>query len=269
MTSIAAAAVGVLQSAHADAKAQAARAMAQAWRAGDLVWQFDVTPPDRPARPAVPLLLPPNQMPKRGRAGSARARIALLHALAHIELNAVDLACDMIARFGNQAPRDFCDDWVRVADEEGLHFALIQERLRSWEASYGDLPAHDGLWEAALATRDNFIARLVVVPQVLEARGLDVTPAMIDRFAALGDTQTRDILQRIYEDEIGHVRTGNFWFRWACQSHHLPPEETFQSAVKAYFRGILKPPFNDLARSAAGLTPGFYHPLAKASAPQP
>lgn len=268
MQSLAAACVAVLQTDNADDKAQAARAMAQDWHAGALRWAFDVAPPDRPARPSAPLVLPPNQMPKRGRAGSARARIALLHAVAHIELNAVDLACDMIARFGHQAPRAFADDWVRVADEEGVHFALLQQRLRDWGASYGDLPAHDGLWEAARDTQADFIARLVVVPQVLEARGLDVTPAMITRFAAQGDVETAQILTRIYEDEIGHVRTGNFWFRWACQSHHLSPQEAFKSAVSRYFRGELKPPFNDLARSAAGLEPCFYAPLAKGLVPQ-
>jgi len=268
MPSLAAAVVAVLQNDGADAKAQGARDMAERWAAGELAWTFDVAPPDRPARPAKPEMLPPTHMPRRGRAGSERGRIALLHALAHIELNAVDLACDMIVRFGAQAPRDFVDDWMRVAADEGLHFSLLQNRLRTWGAQYGDLPAHDGLWEAALDTRHDFIARLVVVPQVLEARGLDVTPAMVERFAHIGDQQSADLLQRIYEDEISHVRIGNFWFRWACQSHHLPPEKTFKDAVLRYFKGELKPPFNDLARSQAGLEPSFYLPLAKGYVPQ-
>ena len=269
MQSLAQAARAVLETSDADAKAGAARAMAAAWRKGQLAWVFDVPAPDRPARPDAPVLLAPNHMPKRGRGGSARARIALLHALAHIELNAVDLACDMIVRFAQRAPRAFADDWVRVADEEGLHFSLLQQRLRDWGASYGDLPAHDGLWEAAMDTREDFIARLVVVPQVLEARGLDVTPAMIARFTAQADPESAAILERIYKDEIGHVRIGNFWFRWACQSHHLSPEQAFKEAVLHYFRGELKPPFNDLARSQAGLEPHYYHPLAKAHPPQP
>ncbi len=266
MLSLGQAAVSVLGTADACAKAAAAQQMAADWLAGRLEWAFDVPPPARPARPERPALLPPNQMPKRGRAGSARSRFALLHALAHIELNAIDLACDIIARFGAQCPRGFADDWVRVAGEEGLHFALVARRLGELGGCYGDLPGHDGLWQAAEATAHDLLARLAVVPQVLEARGLDVTPDMISRFDQMGDDASAAVLRVIYRDEITHVAAGNHWFRWACESGGLPPESTFHACVRRYFRGDLKPPFNDLARAEAGLTPAYYAPLANPTA---
>lgn len=258
---IAAAARAVLSTADARAKAAASRACAAAWREGQLGWVFDTTMPDAPARPERPELLAPNRMPKRGRAGSDRSRFALLHALAHIELNAIDLAWDLVGRFGSGLPRAFVDDWVKVGDEEAEHFVLLDDRLNALGGRYGDLPAHDGLWQAAAATANDFVGRLAVVPQVLEARGLDVTPETVARLKRAGDEASAGILDRIYQDEIGHVAAGNFWFRWACESNGRPPAELFQHAVKTYFRGSLKPPFNDLARAKAGLTPDFYHPL--------
>lgn len=262
MISIALAARTVLLTADARAKAAASRAMAAAWGAGAIELRFDAAMPDVPARPARPALLPPNQMPKRGRAGSARSRFALLHALAHIELNAIDLAWDLAGRFGDGLPQDFVDDWVRVGDDEARHFLMLGDRLRELGGAYGDLPAHDGLWQAAMATAHDLSARLAVVPQVLEARGLDVTPATVTRLRAAGDDKSAEILEIIYRDEIEHVAAGNRWFRWACDSNGSSPAEAFQRLVSTYFRGDLKPPFNDLARSEAGLTPDFYHPIA-------
>ena len=262
MTSIAQAARTVLMTADARAKAAASRAMAAAWGAGALDVAFDVAMPDTPARPERPELLPPNRMPKRGRAGSERSRIALLHALAHIELNAIDLAWDMVGRFGADMPRDFLDDWVRVGDEEAVHFGMLADRLAELGAAYGDLPAHDGLWQAAAVTSQDFAGRLAVVPQVLEARGLDVTPATVARLEAAGDSQSARILEKIYLDEIGHVGVGNRWFRWACDSNDSSPADEFKRLVRAYFRGDLKPPFNDLARAGAGMTPDFYQDLS-------
>lgn len=264
MTTIAQAARTVLLTADARAKAAASRAMAAAWGAGAIEVAFDAAMPDTPARPERPELLPPNRMPKRGRAGSERSRIALLHALAHIELNAIDLAWDMAGRFGAGKPRAFLDDWVRVADEEALHFGLLADRLEALGAAYGDLPAHDGLWQAAAATAGDFAGRLAVVPQVLEARGLDVTPATVARLEAAGDSRSAEILTRIYTDEITHVRIGNRWFRWACESNDSSPADEFKRLVKTYFRGELKPPFNDLARCDAGMTPDFYQDLSAA-----
>ena len=262
MTSIALAARTVLLTADARAKAAASRAMAAAWGAGAVEPVFDVPMPDTPARPTSPELLPPNRMPKRGKAGSERSRFALLHALAHIELNAIDLAWDMVGRFGAGMPRAFLDDWVRVGDDVARHFVLLDDRLRELGGGYGDLPAHDGLWQAAAATAHDLPARLAVVPQVLEARGLDVTPTMAQRIRSAGDMRSAEILEIIYRDEITHVAAGNRWFRWACDANGSPPVEAFQALVSAHFRGELKPPFNDLARSEAGLTPDFYHSLA-------
>ncbi len=260
MTTLGDAANGVLLTGEPRAKAAAARACAAAWRAGELAHAAGAAPPDTPARPARPELLPPSRMPKRGRAGSARTRVAMLHAVAHIELNAIDLAADVLARFATACPRGFADDWARVLDEEAQHFALLADRLESLGAAYGDLPAHDGLWEAARATAHDLPARLAIVPQVLEARGLDVTPAMITRFDASGDAQSAAILARILEDEVGHVAVGHRWYCWAvggCAS-----AETFHGHVRANFRGLLKPPFNDSARGQAGLSPEWYRPLA-------
>ena len=148
--------------------------------------------PDAPARPAEPVLLPANRMPKRGRAGSQRARIAMLHALAHIEYGAIDLAFDMVGRFGRQMPAAFIDDWVKVGADEALHFALLMRRLEALGSCYGALPAHEGLWEAAQATSHDVLARLAIVPMILEARGLDVTPATIVRFETAGGSAIRE-----------------------------------------------------------------------------
>lgn len=168
----------------------------------------------------------------------------------------------MVGRFAGEAmPRSFYDDWVRVGLEEATHFTLLSRRLADLGASYGDFPAHDGLWQAAAETGQRLIARLAVVPLVLEARGLDVTPSMIAKLEAAGDGRTAAIFRRIYEDEKGHVFVGMRWFRYLCDREGLAPEPTFHALVRRHFRGSLKPPFNDFARSSAGLTPGFYRPL--------
>jgi len=243
-----------------------ARRVARAWRAGKLAPLFDVAMPDRPARPDRPVLMSPARMPKRGRAGSDRGRIALLHAIAHIEFNAIDLAFDVLGRFGGEYPREFIDDWMRVGAEEAMHFAAVARRLRTLGAAYGDLPAHDGLWEAAEVTADDSMARLAIVPMVLEARGLDVTPAMQARFAAAGDARSALILQRILSDEVRHVAAGVRWFRHACSLRRFAPESTWQGLVEARFRGRIKAPFNDSARDHAGLTRDFYSAIAEAPA---
>jgi uncharacterized ferritin-like protein (DUF455 family) len=220
-------------------------------------------PPPHPARPDRPVLRPPKEMPKRRAFGSPAGRIALLHALAHIELNAIDLGWDIIARFSDaDLPRAFFDDWVGVAAEEAAHFELLANRLGDFGARYGDLPAHDGLWEAAAATADDLLARLAVVPLVLEARGLDVTPEMIARLERVEDMPSAEILRRIYRDEIGHVAIGLRWFERLCRASGLVSEEVFHDRVKRCFKGDLKPPFNREARAAAGFPPHYYEPLA-------
>ncbi|KTE19049.1 rhamnosyltransferase [Sphingopyxis sp. H050] len=243
-------------------KRRAARALARAWRRGKLAHRCDVAMPDQPAWPAKPELLSPAQMPRRRKGGSERGRIAMLHALAHIEFVAIDLAIDLVGRFGGQFPRGFVDDWIGVAADEAMHFALLDRRLRQLGSFYGELPAHAGLWEAAQATNDDALARLAIVPMVLEARGLDVTPATVDRFRAAGDEASAQILSRIYNDEIRHVTAGTAWFNQKCDEMGFNAVETWQSLVKSRFRGSLKPPFNDSARHQAGLTQDFYAVIA-------
>ncbi|MGA9582263.1 MAG: ferritin-like domain-containing protein [Allosphingosinicella sp.] len=263
-STVAQAARSVLLAADPPAKVRSARAAARAWRRGDLDHLFDVAMPDSPVRPARPPLLSPSQMPKRGRGGSERGRIAMLHALAHIEFSAIDLAFDLAGRFGAGFPRDFIDDWFGVGADEAIHFALLDRRLKSLGSAYGDLPAHDGLWEAAAETAGDPLARLAVVPMVLEARGLDVTPAAVARFEAAGDARSAAILGRIYRDEIRHVAAGSKWFRRGCESLGIEPVSTWKQLVGTHFRGSLKPPFNDSARDEAGLSRDYYTALAVA-----
>ena len=250
--------VGVLGTGDAAAKAQAARAVAADWRAGLIPDIGRAAPRDRPRRPARPELLAPRDMPKRGKAQSPAGRIALLHALAHIELNAIDLAADILVRFPDAGmPLPFYVDWVRVLDEEARHFQLLAARLAEIGVAYGDLPAHDGLWQAAQDTADDLLARLAIVPLVLEARGLDVTPSMIGSLRRADDPASADILETIYRDEIGHVAVGRRWFEHVCPGD---PATAWQAIVKARFRGALKPPFNDAARAEAGFGTAFYRP---------
>lgn len=240
------------------AKVMATRKLARDWRIGRLAARYDITMPNIPARPDRPELLPPRLMPKRKKAGSDRARVALLHALAHIEFVAIDLALDIVGRFGGEMPRRFTDDWLAIAAEEAMHFALVRRRLNALGSDYGDLPAHDGLWEAASDTRHDVAARLAIVPLVLEARGLDVTPMMIERFTALGDSRSATMLQRILDDEVGHVSAGLRWFRHCCERENIKPVDQWKIMLKRHFHGQLKPPFNDSARRRAGLSRDFY-----------
>jgi len=200
-------------------------------------------------------------MPRRRNFGALHGRIALLHALAHIELNAIDLGWDIVARFPG-LPRAFYDDWVGVAAEEAEHFALLEARLSTLGGAYGDLPAHDGLWESAAATAHDILARLAVVPLVLEARGLDVTPEMIRRLERAGDPDSAAILRRIYADEIDHVAAGARWFDVLCRDQGLDPETVFHDRVRRYFKGHIKAPFNRDARDRAGFPARYYETLA-------
>jgi uncharacterized ferritin-like protein (DUF455 family) len=222
---------------------------------------LDMAVPERPGRPQKPDLIPPRQMPKRALT-TDKGRIALLHAIAHIELNAVDLALDIVARFATEpVPNSFFDGWMKVAFEEAKHFRMVRDRLRELGADYGDLPAHDGLWQAAHDTRNDLTARLAVVPLILEARGLDVTPALQAKMREAGDPDSAAVLDVIYEDEKGHVAVGAKWFRFLCARQKKDPSAAFQALVRANFRGPLKAPFNDIARAEAGLTPSFYRSM--------
>ncbi len=201
-------------------------------------------------------------MPRRRKGGTEAGRIALLHAVAHIELNAVDLAWDLIARF--EAPGDgYYDDWVRVADEEATHHGLLAGRLAEYGATYGDLPAHDGLWQKAEATAHDLLARLAVVPMVMEARGLDVTLPMIESLSRAGDHASADVMRIVYRDEIGHVEVGRRWFEQVCCQRGLTPITEWHDLVRRHYRALLKRPFNHAARLAAGFDAAFYEPLAE------
>ena len=270
----------ILRTADPTAKIAVGAALAKSWRDGEISVlhgghsalppppappapsQRPQRPPWRPARPDRPELRRPGDMPRRTTSG-LRGRVALLHAIAHIELNAVDLAWDLIARFANaDLPRAFYDDWIGVAADEGRHFNLLSARLNELGACYGDLPAHDGLWQAAMDTADDLTARLAIVPMVLEARGLDVTPAMAHKLRNGGDSPSADILQLILEDEISHVAAGQRWFEWCCSQQNLSPIECWHTLVGKYFKGALKPPFNHAARKQAGMSTKYYEPHA-------
>lgn len=221
--------------------------------------------PLRPGRPDKPELVPPRAVEKRS-LHTLNGRIALLHSIAHIELNAVDLALDIVARFASEpVPHSFFDGWMQVAFEEAKHFRMVRARLNDLGADYGDMPAHDGLWQAAHSTRNDLTTRLAVVPLILEARGLDVTPALQARMRETGDHETAAVLDVIYNDEKGHVAIGAKWFRFLCARERKDPAATFKELVRANFRGALKPPFNDVARAEAGLTPSFYRSLTSTS----
>jgi len=262
VTSVSAAIRAALLTGDPRGKVMATRELARAWRRGALAWDFAGEMPERPTWPAELELLPPNRMPKRGKGGSLRAATALWHSLAHIEFAAIDLALDMAGRFGADMEPEFVGDFLEVAADEAMHFALIERKLRTLGAHYGALPAHDGLWEAAHETRNDVAARLAVVPMVLEARGLDVTPAMRERVLASGDGNGARILQRILDDEIRHVAAGTKHFVALCHRRGQVPEIHWKMLVKRHFRGTLKPPFNDSARLTAGLSRDFYAGVA-------
>jgi uncharacterized ferritin-like protein (DUF455 family) len=259
-------AVAVLTTPDGRAKARLSRSHAAAWfaarAAGTPLPIGEASPPLRPARPDRPELLSPKDVPRR-RPGSPQGRIALLHAVAHIELNAVDLHWVIIARFTDQPmPPGFHDDWVKAADEEAKHFNLVCDCLEAMGSHYGALPAHAGMWRAAEDTATDLLGRLAVVPMVLEARGLDVTPGMIEIFRAAGEARALAALEVIYAEEVAHVAYGSKWFNWLCGRDGSDPKEVFHTLVRRYFHGNLKPPFNEAKRADAGIPPDFYWPLA-------
>ena len=262
MTSVASAIRAALLTSDARAQAMVARKVARDWRLGRLAFVFDAEMPDRPARPERPELLPPNRMPKRGKAQSERGRIALWHALAHIEFAAISLALDAAGRFGAEMGREFVSDFLSVAADEAMHFVLLERRLRALGSHYGALPAHDGLWDAAQETRHDVAARLAIVPMVLEARGLDVTPSAIERLRQAGDSAGSRVLERILDDEIRHVAFGSKHFFAECERRGDNPQALWKTLLNRHFRGSVKPPFNDSARSAAGLPLDFYAGIA-------
>ncbi len=267
MTPLAEMAEAVLRTADGRAKTALSRRCAATWQAararGETPEVGRSDPPLHPARPAQPELLSPRDVPRR-RPGTPDGRIALLHAVAHIELNAVDLHWDIIARFADvKMPMGFYDDWVKAADEESKHFNLMCDCLEAMGSHYGALPAHAGMWRAAEDTVADFMGRLAVVPMVLEARGLDVTPGMIEIFRKAKADDAVAALETIYAEEVSHVAYGSKWFHFLCGRHDEDPKERFHALVRTYFHGALKPPFNEEKRAEAGIPPDFYWPLAE------
>lgn len=262
-------AVEVLRTADGRAKTALSHRHAAAWAASrrgerPAIPVGRAEPPARPARPASPALVDPRDVPRR-KPGSPGGRIAMLHAVAHIELNAVDLHWDIVARFADHdLPLGFFDDWTRAADEESKHFNLVCDCLEEMGSHYGALPAHAGMWRAAEDTAEDLAGRLAVVPMVLEARGLDVTPGMIALFEKAGETRAVEALRVIYAEEVHHVAYGSKWFNFLCGRENRDPTEAFHALVRRYFHGALKPPFNEEKRAEAGLPPDFYWPLAEA-----
>jgi len=224
-----------------------------AFRAGDLVASEDAPAAGViavPGRPEAPVLVSPREVPQRG-LGSDAGRGAFLHAVAHIEFNAVNLAWDAVYRFRGM-PADFYADWVGVADDEARHFAMLSERLTALGTAYGDHAAHNGLWEMAVATADSCLRRMALVPRVLEARGLDVTPGIITRLRLNGDAASAEVLEVILREEVAHVAAGTRWFHWCCEREGLAPGREFIRLVREAARGSLRGPFNRPARHAAG-----------------
>ena len=235
-------------------KVRLTRETATRWRSGTLVAMDGDAPRPigEPGRPERPVLVSPRELSKRA-LHTPLGRAALIHAVAHIEFNAINLAWDAAYRFRNMPPR-YYDDWVRVADEEAYHFDLLRERLRAVGYDYGEFTAHNGLWEMARETAHDPMVRMALVPRVLEARGLDVTPAMMDRLRTAGDQDTAAILEIILRDEIGHVEVGTRWFRYLCAQRGLTPESTFGRLIACHMKGHVKGPFHRDARLRAGFS---------------
>jgi len=230
-----------------------------AWDAGSLEWkdgdsllhempqQFSV-----PGRMDKPVLVEPNKVKNRG-FKSVQQRASLIHALAHIELTAVNLAWDSVYRYRGM-PREYYDDWIKCAGEETQHFYLLRNSLRDMGYDYGDFPAHDELWQMAVTTADDLMARMAIVHRVLEARALDVVPFSVGKFRGAGDRKTADSLVIIANDEIGHVNAGSRWFRYRCEQEQLDPDKMFFTLMRKYLKSTPKGPFNREARIKAGFS---------------
>ena len=230
-------------------------AYARRFREGALPLNANALAPEpigMPGRPERPKLVHPRELPRRG-FGSDEGRAAFIHAIAHIELNAIDLGWDAVYRF-RDLPPEYYADWVSVAVDEARHFVLLRDRLRALGFDYGDFDAHNGLWEMCEKTAHDGMARMALVPRVLEARGLDVTPGMIVKLRSLGDLETVGVLEVILREEVAHVAAGSRWFRWFCERRGVQPESTFRDLLSEYARAVLHGPFNIDARAAAGFS---------------
>lgn len=252
-----------------DEKCQAVSELLTAVRADEFCWDSSTPVPAVASvgRPQRPVLLDPSKVPRR-RLGNPAGRVALLHAIAHIEFNAINLALDALCRFRNM-PQDYYLDWLSVAADEARHFQLVRHRLQQLSADYGDHPAHNGLWEMAEKTTDSCLVRMALVPRVLEARGLDVTPGMIKRLEAVGDDQSCSVLQTILDEEVGHVAIGSRWFAFCCEQVGIDPEPTFLELLRCRYPGSVRGPFNMNARLLGGFSATELQALEAGSQFQP
>lgn len=230
------------------------RELAADWRAAPLDYQSDDAPEPigEAGRPEHPKLVPPRDVPRRS-VNTARGRVVLAHALAHIEFNAINLALDAVYRFRGM-PEEFYADWLKVADEEAYHFSLLNAYLQDHGGAYGDFDAHNGLWEMAQLTAHDVMVRMALVPRVLEARGLDVTPGIMEKLRKAGDDAFVGHLKIIHRDEIGHVAIGSHWFKYLCEQRGLDARSTFKHLIHDYMQGSLRGPFDEVARRQAGFS---------------
>lgn len=232
------------------------------WKHGELNRESsDLVKIEIPGRPEKPELIHPNEIKQR-KLGSELGRATLIHAILHIEFNAINLALDAVYRFRDM-PEKYYSDWLLVASEEAYHFSLLEKRLQKLGYAYGDMPAHNGLWEMVLKTDHDVLIRMALVPRVLEARGLDVTPGMIERLEKVGDQETVDILKIILRDEIGHVAIGSHWFKSCCELKGLQPEQTFRDLLIEYMGRGPNGPLHEEARLQAGFSQNEIDELIK------
>lgn len=249
------AALTCLAETNAVMKANNVRQLASQWLAGDIILDVNqsiVAQLPVPGRPDKPQLIAPRLLKHRAM-NTLEGRVALIHALAHIEFNAINLALDVIWRFA-EMPAQFYADWLKVADEEAYHFSLLNAHLQTLRFHYGYFDAHNSLWEMAEITKDSVLARIALVPRTMEARGLDASPQLRAKLAQVGDIAATEILDIILRDEIGHVAIGNYWFNWLCGQRDLEPVSTYRQLAEQYSAPKLRPPFNMDARRQAGFT---------------
>lgn len=235
-------------------KATCATRLYHQWCAGKLDTAVLSKPEhiENPGRPARPRLVNPKQVPRRG-FKSRQGLNKLAHAIAHIEFNAINLALDAVYRFRDM-PEDYYTDWLRVSAEESSHFLMLSEYLQANKAAYGDYDAHNGLWEMALKTEHDVMIRMALVPRVLEARGLDVTPGMMAKLKTVGEQQLVDILEVIHKEEIGHVLIGTRWFNYMCKQRNLSAQDVFADLLEQHLNGVIRGPFDEASRLQAGFS---------------
>ncbi|MEA3304055.1 MAG: ferritin-like domain-containing protein [Pseudomonadota bacterium] len=244
-------------------KCELVAALSRAWQSESLAFDPDIQLPDISiaGHPDRPELVNPRDLLQRG-LGSAGGRAALIHAITHIEFNAINLALDAVCRF-RQMPAEFYTDWLNIASEESNHFNLLNDRLNKLDCNYGDFPAHNGLWDMAMRTAHDPLHRMALIPRVMEARGLDVTPGMIKRFRRVGDQETVEILEVILREEIGHVKAGSRWFNYLCEQRGLDTEKTYLDLVHAYMGNGLHCPMHLQTRLDAGFSESELENLAR------